>query len=141
MAKTFSYEHTAQYYETDQMAVVHHSNYIRWFEETRIAFFESIGLGYREMEERGIISPVVGVSARYKTMTKFYDTVVVTLEIQKYTGIKLAFTYTITDKATGEVRCTGESEHCFISPEGRILSLKKADPEVHEKMMQYLEGA
>ncbi len=31
------YEHKVQYYETDQMRVVHHSNYIRWFEECRIA--------------------------------------------------------------------------------------------------------
>ena len=30
------YEHIVQYYETDQMKVVHHSNYIRWFEEARI---------------------------------------------------------------------------------------------------------
>ena len=71
------YEHRVQYYETDQMKVVHHSNYIRWFEEARIDFFEQIGLGYKECEEKGIMSPVTSVSARYKTPVKFYDTVVV----------------------------------------------------------------
>ncbi len=44
------YEHKAQYYETDQMKVVHHSNYIRWFEECRIEMMERGGLGYEKME-------------------------------------------------------------------------------------------
>ena len=33
-----SYEHKVQYYETDKMGIVHHSNYIRWMEESRIAY-------------------------------------------------------------------------------------------------------
>ena len=30
------YEHKAQYYETDQMGIIHHANYLHWFEEARI---------------------------------------------------------------------------------------------------------
>ena len=33
------YIHQAQYYETDQMGIIHHSNYIRWMEEARIALW------------------------------------------------------------------------------------------------------
>ena len=44
MSKLPVYEHIVQYYETDRMQVVHHSNYIRWFEEARIYIFEKIGL-------------------------------------------------------------------------------------------------
>lgn len=135
------YKHTVQYYETDQMSVVHHSNYIRWFEEARIDAFEKIGLGYKHMEEIGIISPVVGVSAKYKTMAKFYDTVEVELKFVKYTGIRLYIEYNIKDSVTGEVRCTGESEHCFIDRDGKIISLKRSYPEIHEKMQQYVEPA
>ena len=51
----YSYLHKVQYYETDQMKVVHHSNYIRWMEEARIAFLDSIGVCYAQLEERGII--------------------------------------------------------------------------------------
>ena len=40
------YIHKVQYYETDQMAFVHHSNYIRWFEEARIHYMEQIGAPY-----------------------------------------------------------------------------------------------
>ena len=45
------YLHNAKYYETDQMGIIHHSNYIRWFEEARIDYMNQIGLTYKKMEE------------------------------------------------------------------------------------------
>ena len=51
------YLRRVHYYETDQMAIVHHSNYIRWFEEARLDFLNQIGLNYRAMEEQGIGRP------------------------------------------------------------------------------------
>ena len=57
--KLKAYEHQTQYYETDQMGVIHHSNYIRWFEEARIDLMRQMGIGYEEMEAQGIISPVL----------------------------------------------------------------------------------
>ncbi len=134
-----SYEHLAQYYETDQMGVVHHSNYIRWFEEARIYYFDKIGLGYKELEEQGVISPVVAVSAKYKTSVKFYDTVTIDIKFVRYTGVRLFITYEVKDKATGEIRCTGESEHCFVSPEGGIISIKRSLPELSKILESYIE--
>ncbi len=133
------HEHTVQYYETDQMKVVHHSNYIRWFEEARIDVFEQIGLGYKHMEEMGIISPVVSVQAQYKTMARFYDVVDVEVRFVKYTGIRLSIEYVVRDRATGEIRCTGQSEHCFIDESGKIISLKRSYPDIHDTMMQYID--
>ena len=54
------YQHTVQYYETDKMGIVHHSNYIRWFEEARIDWMRHCGISYREMEKQGIIVTVLG---------------------------------------------------------------------------------
>ena len=42
-------EHKVQYYETDGMGIVHHSNYIRWFEEARVDLLEQLGFGYRNL--------------------------------------------------------------------------------------------
>ena len=139
MGKLPLYEHVVQYYETDQMAVVHHSNYIRWFEETRVYVFDKIGLGYKEMEERGMISPVTSVNAEFKTMTKFFDTVEIQAKFTKFTGVRLYVEYEVRDKKTGEVRCLGKSEHCFIDPEGKIISVKRSHPDVYEKMLEYIE--
>ena len=47
------------------MSIVHHSNYIRWFEEARLDLLDQAGLNYRKMEATGIIVPVVDVSCRY----------------------------------------------------------------------------
>lgn len=46
------YLHNAKYYETDQMGIIHHSNYIRWFEEARIDYMNQIGLTYKKNGRR-----------------------------------------------------------------------------------------
>lgn len=119
------YEHKTQYYETDQMGIIHHSNYIRWFEEARCDMMEQLGMGYQRMEECGIISPVLSMYCEYKSMTRFGDTVEIQCILKEYNGIKMTVEYSITDKVTGELRCVGESRHCFLSREGRPVSLKK----------------
>ncbi len=139
MSKIPPYEHVVQYYETDQMKVAHHSNYIRWFEEARVDAFDKIGLGYKECEEQGVLSPVVGVSAKYKTSALFYDTVVIKVKFTKYTGVRLYIEYEVTDKKTGQVRCTGNSEHCFVTPDGRIVSIKRDYPQMDAIVNMYLE--
>ena len=96
------YEHKTQYYETDQMGIIHHSNYIRWFEEARVDFMEGCGFSYAQMEKDGLISPVLSVS------------------------------YTVRDKETGEVRCLGKSSHCFLDREGRPVSLKRGWDKYHQ---------
>jgi Predicted thioesterase len=50
--KTFKHRIKVRYAETDQMGIVHHSNYIIYFEEARTAFMESIGKPYHEMEKK-----------------------------------------------------------------------------------------
>lgn len=122
-----SYEHKAQYYETDQMGIIHHSNYIRWFEEARIDLMEQTGLGYQAMEDAGIISPVLSVKCQYRTMVHFNDIVLIEARLKKYNGIKMTLSYIVRDKESKEIRCNGESEHCFLSKEGKLLSLKKSN--------------
>lgn len=133
------YQHQVQYYETDQMGIAHHSNYIRWFEEARSYILTEIGMGYEKMEEMGIISPVLSVSAKYKTMTHYYDIVNVALEVTKYNGIKLAIKYTISDSKTGEIRCVGSSEHCFLDKSGKPISLKRNYPEIDAILEKFNE--
>ncbi len=122
------YEHQAQYYETDQMGIIHHSNYIRWFESARIWYMNEIGVDYAEMERQGIVSPVLEVHCAYRSMVHFGDVVEIIPRIEKYNGVTLELSYEILDKKTGEIRTTGSSKHCFLNREGRLLSLKKEKP-------------
>ena len=131
--------HKVQYYETDQMGIVHHSNYIRWFEEARTDLMDQIGFGYEEMEERGILSPVLSVEADYLRMVHFGDTVTIETHIQSYNGIKLTVAYEVIGDKTGMVHCRGTSKHCFINRDGRPLSLQQACPEIHRLFAGELE--
>lgn len=132
------YQHKTQYYETDQMGIIHHSNYIRWFEEARIDFMSQCGFSYAQMEQDGIISPVLSVSCEYKTMTHFGDTVNIETSIEKYNGIKLELSYTVKDSESGEVRCTGRSSHCFLDRKGNIISLRRGWEQYHQAFMAQL---
>lgn len=133
------YQHEAQYYETDQMGIIHHSNYLRWFESARIQFLKEIGIDYKKCEEMGIISPVMEVTCTYKSMVHFEDVVEVYTRFQDYTGVKFFVTYEVRDKKTGELRTTGKSKHCFVDKNGKPISLKRVNPELHERLLAAVE--
>ena len=132
------YEHKVQYYETDQMGVVHHSNYIRWFEEARVDFLDKIGLSYEKMEKLGYISPVIAVSCEYKTMCRFGESVRILLKLKNFSGVRFSFCYEVRDVKTNELRVIGESTHCFIDESGKVFSLKKENREYFEIFNSYV---
>lgn len=136
-----AYKHKVQYYETDQMGIVHHSNYIRWFEEARTDFMEQLGMGYDEMEKEGILSPVLEVEATYLRMVRFGDTVTITTKIKEYNGIKLTVAYEIRNEKTGMVHCKGVTKHCFLTKMGKPISLKKDLIEFHDMFAKGLEDS
>ncbi|MEL7646730.1 MAG: acyl-CoA thioesterase [Sedimentibacter sp.] len=134
------YLHKVQYYETDQMGVVHHSNYIRWFEESRIDFLEESGLSYSLMERDGIISPVTGVECKYRSPVKFGDSVYIHTKIDSFNGITFSLSYRVTDTSTGKLRAEGSSSHCFINKKGNLMSLKKENETYYHLFSKLFES-
>ena len=124
------YEHECKYYETDQMGIIHHSNYIRFMEEARIAFLKQIGFPMEKIEADGLVCPVVNVSCDYKKMSYFADVLCIRVTVKEYRGLKLILGYEMTEKSTGEVRATATSTHCFMKKDGSLAVLKKAIPEL-----------
>ncbi len=137
MGKTsFEYERTPFYYETDKMGIVHHSNYIRWFEEVRVAYMADRGYPYARMESEGVMIPVLAVDCKYKIPVKFDQTVLITGKIDHFDGLRLNVSYEIRDKASGKVCVTGHSEHCFVNSSNfRPVRLNKTHPEMAEIFM------
>lgn len=78
-----------RYYETDQMGVVHHSNYIRYFECARNNLLSEGGYPIEKCEEDGVTIPIVSVECRYKHPAKMGDTVKVVAMIEKIPLAKL----------------------------------------------------
>ena len=134
------YEHVAQYYETDQMGIIHHSNYIRWMEEARMDLMSQMGFSYKAMEEMEIISPVLSVNCEYKSMVHFHDTVVIEARILEYNGVKMKMGYRMTDKETGELRTVAESEHCFLNESGGIVNIERDKPEFFSVFSGEVDG-
>lgn len=129
---TTPYIRKAHYHETDQMGMIYHANYIRWFEEARVDFMEQLGTSYKTLEDNNIFSPVTAMHAEYKMMVRFDDIVLIYVCITKFTGSRMAVQYKVVDKKTGQLRCIGHSEHCFLSKEGRPVSLKKTNPQFYD---------
>ena len=118
------YHHKVQYYETDRMGIVHHSNYIRWMEEARINFLGQIGWDYAKLEEMGIISPVTAVECKYKNTTTFPDVITINVQVEEFKGVKLKLSYEM-KKEDGTLACEARSEHGFLNKEGKLISLKR----------------
>lgn len=133
----FVYRRKAQYHETDQMGIIHHSNYVKWMEEARVAFLDEIGLGYKKVEKLGIVSPVVSISVEYKRQVCFGDEIEIRVEVQKYNGVALELKYEFYNLAKEEICTVAASRHGFLK-DNKIVSLKKELPELDELMTEYI---
>ena len=139
MTKFKPFIRKANYYETDKMGIIHHSNYIRGFEEARLDFLEQAGFSYEHMEEIGLQIPVLSASCNYKNAVRFSDTVCIKMRIEEFNGFKFTITYTVTDEKTGELRATGETSHFFVDSNMKPVRTKNAFPDVYKVFAESLK--
>ena len=121
------------YYECDRMGVTHHSNYVRYMEEARIALLEELGYGFDRMEAEGITSPVVSLEAKYLRPSTFADLLSIEVGVEDLTPLKLTFGYTM--KLDGKVIFTGRSVHCFLE-NGRPVVISERFPALSAKLLE-----
>ena len=122
------YSHKVQYYETDMMGIAHHGNYIRWMEEARIDFMDQLGFPYARMENEGILSPVRSVSCAYKHPCTFGEIIGIRVTVESFNGVILAIQYDMKNQKD-ETVCEARSEHVFVNKQGRLIRLKREQPE------------
>ncbi len=135
-----SYIHTVQYYETDKMSITHHSNYIRWMEETRIAFLSEIGWDFAKLEEMGIVSPVLNVTCDYKKSTTFSEKITIHVSVERFSGVKLQLGYVMENEA-GDVVCRASSVHAFLDANGRPVKMKQEYPGLYQALSGLADNA
>lgn len=136
----FIFERKINYYETDKMGVVHHSNYIRYMEEARCAWLESIEMPFTLLEENNITIPVLGVNCEYKYHVTFGDIIIIKPYVKEYTGVRMKVGYDIKDKKTGKTVLVGETKHCFTNENLRPVNLKKVSKEFSDKFQNLLKN-
>jgi len=107
-----------RYYETDLMGIVHHSNYIRYFECGRHVALVNLNLPIQEIERRGIMMPVVNVTCNYKYPAKQGDWLRIVSTVKEPPRVKIVIDTVIYNEEEVVV-CTGSVTLGFINSETR----------------------
>lgn len=84
-----------RYSETDQMGIVYHGNYAQYLELGRVEWLREIGFSYKDMEENGIVLPVVSIHCNFKKSAVYDDLITVETYLKKLPSVKIEFDYKI----------------------------------------------
>lgn len=125
---------TVRYVETDKMGIVHHSNYYVYFEEARTQFIKNSGMTYSDMEENGIMIPLVESSCKYMQGAKYEDELIIKTWVKELTPVKVEFNYSVIRGKDQIEISRGSTLHPFVDNNFRIVNLKKKHSEIFEKL-------
>lgn len=128
-----------RYEETDQMGVAYHGNYYTWFEVGRSSFFRSLGYTYLQLEEEGIILPVIESNCSYKIPAKYDDELLIKTKINQLKGVRLEFEYNIIRKIDEELLAKGKTVHAFVNKSLKPVNFKKENPKIWNLLSDCLE--
>src|SRR5690625_1746875 len=137
------------YKATDQMGVVHHANYISWFEMGRTEMMRHLGIAYRDMEALGLLLPVLDVKVKYHKPAHYDDCVAVYTTLTEFSPIRLTFNYEIRrvsegecqhheneqlTEPEGELLTSGQTVHMWLNNKWKPARLNKVAPEVYDEL-------
>jgi acyl-CoA thioester hydrolase len=125
-----------RYVETDQMGVVYHANYFVWFEIGRTDFIRILGVTYSELEQRGLLLPVVEANCKYKQPAKYDDELIIQTTIREMKGVRLTFDYQVIRAQDGQTLVSGFTQHVFSSPDFKPFNLRSRMPDLYELLNQ-----
>ncbi len=124
----YEYRHQirVRFVETDAMGIVHHSNYLHYFEETRVEYLRHVGHPFTEWREAGLESPVLESFVQYRQPLEFDELITVHLLLAEVTRATFQMAYLVTvDDVDGVpgVRATGVTVHGCVTTAGRPTRL------------------
>jgi acyl-CoA thioester hydrolase len=124
-----------RYAETDQMGIVHHSNYYVYFEAAREDFIAETGIRYKELEDKGVMMPLVETQCRYMEGAKYDDMLIIETSLEELTPAKISLQYTVIREIDGKQLAKGKTVLAFVDKESfRVLNLKRKFPEIWERL-------
>ena len=127
----FEYKREMNYYETDRMGIIHHSNYIRFLEECRCAWMKSLNMPMEKLEEDGITIPTIEVDCKYKYHVTSGDTIIIKPIVTEFNGIRMTVTYEVIEEKTGKTVIEAYTKHCFTNDKLKPINLKKYNEEYY----------
>jgi acyl-CoA thioester hydrolase len=85
-----------RYAETDRMGLLHHANYLVYFEQARTELLRGQGLTYRDMEDQGFFLVITSVEVKYKSPAKYDDMLSIKATVARTTPVRIDHTYEVT---------------------------------------------
>ena len=116
---------TVRFAETDQMGVVHHSEYVVWFEAGRVALMAAAGMPYTEIAGAGYNFAVTDLQCRYRSAIRFGDAVQVITRLGSLRSRQIEFTYEIRNRQTGLLYADGHTRHICVDGDGRMTRVSE----------------
>ncbi len=121
-----------RYAETDQMGVVYYGNYPTYFEVARVEAIRSLGYSYKQMEESGILMPVVDMHIKYLRPAKYDDLLTIKTQVRDMPSHKIVFHSHILNE-DGKILTKSEITLFFVDS----VNFEKASlPKTFEKVLK-----
>ena len=121
-----SLELPVRFVETDAMGVVHHSNYLVWFEAARVRWMEAAGVPYVEVAAGGNHFAVTAAGVEYRAPAHFGDVVRVTVTLAQLRSRQVRFEYSVENVAGGVLLATGYTQHICVDLAGHMAKIPSA---------------
>ncbi len=129
---TFETKIRVRYAETDQMGYVYYGNYAAYYEVGRVEALRNLGMTYRELEEQGILMPVIENHSKYLYPGRYDELLTIKVIMKEIPSIRIIFNYEIYNES-GILINTGETKLVFIDKEkGKPVRL----PPVMSKLLK-----
>jgi len=130
MLREHTIEIRVRYSETDAMGVLHHSNYLSYFEMGRTELLRASGGSYRDMEECGRFLVVTKVGVKYLASARYDDLLTLKTTLSKISFAKLEHSYEI--RREGQLLTTGETTLACVDREGKVQRMSELFPELFQ---------
>lgn len=118
--KAFKVEIRIIYADTDQMGIVYHANYLKYFEIARTELIRNLGMSYKDFEKYGVYMPVKETFIDFKSPVNYDDIIIVYAEIEKLKHVSIKISYEIYGLENNILHTKGYTLHPFTNKEGRI---------------------
>ncbi|MFN1836244.1 acyl-CoA thioesterase [Balneola sp. MJW-20] len=134
---TYSHYLRSRYGETDRMGYVYYGRYLEYFEVARTEMIRSYGISYREMEESGVMLPVIHAELEYKQPVLYDEEIEIRVQIFEKPSVRLRTFYEVRSEGNDQPHVTGEVSLCFMDSETRRP--RRAPEDFLRKIEQHLK--
>lgn len=132
----YTHKLRSRYGETDKMGYVYYGRYLEYFEVARTEMIRSLGLSYRELEEQGVMLPVIHSELEYKLPVHYDIEMDIKVIVFDTPSVRLQTFYEVTTEDSTQLHVSGEVSLCFMNAETRRPC--RAPSEFLDKITQHI---